>query len=180
MKRFIALLAVSLAALGAQAQSSTATAQPASKSSLATQDRKFLDDAAKAGVAEVALGGIAKDRAQSQQVKDFAATMVKDHTDANSKLQGIASGKGIAPPADMTSKDKRTQHKLEKLAGTAFDAAYVKSQLDAHKDAVALFRKESTSGRDPELKAFATDTLPTLEKHLQHVQDLAASNAKKR
>ncbi len=41
-----------------------------------------------------------------------------------------------------------------------------------HQKAVALFTKESTNGKDPELKAFATKTLPTLKEHLEMAKKL--------
>ena len=57
----------------------------------------------------------------------------------------------------------------------------VKSKLDKsflnqmaldHKKTIALFRRESRSGSDPDLKAFATKMLPTLEEHLKMVRSL--------
>jgi putative membrane protein len=63
--------------------------------------------------------------------------------------------------------------RLSKLDSPAFEAAYVKAQFAAHQDALALFTSESTAGKDAQLREFATTTLPTLEHHLQMVQQLA-------
>jgi len=41
-----------------------------------------------------------------------------------------------------------------------------------HKQTIALFRRESRSGNDPDLKAYAAKTLPTLEEHLKMVRSL--------
>jgi len=41
-----------------------------------------------------------------------------------------------------------------------------------HEEAVALFQKEASSGTDPDLKAFAQKTLPTLQEHLKMAQAL--------
>jgi putative membrane protein len=41
-----------------------------------------------------------------------------------------------------------------------------------HEKAVKLFSKESSSGKDAELKAFATKTLPTLQHHLEMARQL--------
>jgi putative membrane protein len=43
-----------------------------------------------------------------------------------------------------------------------------------HRTDVAEFKKESTSGQDAEVKAFATKTLPTLEEHLSLAEQMAA------
>lgn len=48
-------------------------------------------------------------------------------------------------------------------------------QTDAHKEAVSLFSDYSKNGTDPVLKQFATDTLPALQAHLDHVKQLKAS-----
>jgi putative membrane protein len=40
---------------------------------------------------------------------------------------------------------------------------------------VSLFEKEATKGTDPDLKAYAAKTLPTLKDHLKMAQDLQAS-----
>jgi len=59
-----------------------------------------------------------------------------------------------------------------------FDASYLSAQLDAHKDAVALFRDYAANGPTPSLNAFAEKTLPTLEHHLMMVEKLNAKHAK--
>jgi putative membrane protein len=44
-----------------------------------------------------------------------------------------------------------------------------------HNDAVSIFETESTSGQDPQLKDFATTTLPIIKEHLALAKQLAAS-----
>ena len=58
-------------------------ASAAQSGALAKGDRTFIEKAAKGGIAEVELGNLAQQKAQNQQVKDFAARMVKDHSKAN-------------------------------------------------------------------------------------------------
>ena len=45
-------------------------------------------------------------------------------------------------------------------------------QVSAHKDAVSLFERYSKDGDNPDLKAFASKTLPALKEHLQMAQNL--------
>jgi putative membrane protein len=137
------------------------------------QDRKFVTNAAEAGAAEVAMGKLASDRASSTDVKSFAARMVTDHQKAGDQLKSIASAKGVTPPDRLSKKDQSELDKLGRLKGVAFDKEYVKVQLAAHKDAIALFGSESKSGKDTDLKQFASTTLPTLQDHLQMVQQLS-------
>ena len=42
-----------------------------------------------------------------------------------------------------------------------------------HEKAVALFQKQAKSGDSPELKEFASKTLPTLQDHLKMARDLS-------
>jgi putative membrane protein len=41
-----------------------------------------------------------------------------------------------------------------------------------HQDAVQLFTSESSTGTNPDVKAFAAQTLPTLQQHLALAQSL--------
>jgi len=129
-------------------------------------DASFYKNAAEAGISEVDLGNLAEQKASSQDVKDFGAQMVKDHSAANEKLQSLAASKSISLPTSASVGDMATKAKLELLTGDTFDKSYIKSQIKAHHEAIALFKKESTSGQDPEAKSFASATLPKLHEHL--------------
>jgi putative membrane protein len=138
---------------------------------ISSQDRQFVHDAAGAGMEEVQLGQMATQQASSDQVKQFGQMMVTDHTKANNQLQTLASQKGIAIPTDLDSSARADVDKLSKLNGADFDHNYVDMQVTAHKDAIDLFNKEINDGQDADIKAFAAQTMPTLEKHLQAAQD---------
>jgi putative membrane protein len=137
-------------------------------------DADFYKRAAQAGIAEVEAGKLAQEKGKSQAVKDFGAMMVKDHTAANEKLQNIAASENIDLPTHASMKDMAAKAKLQVLSGDAFDKAYIKNQVAAHREAVALFRKEAAAGRDPPAKAFAAVTLPTLQGHLKKIDGIAA------
>lgn len=130
-------------------------------------DRTFVEKAAINGMAEVAMGKMAQDKGSSDAVKQFGARMVTDHTKANDELMQIASSKGVQPPADLDRKHKAESDKLSKLSGADFDRAYLKSQVAGHKDTASLLEKQSKSGRDADLKAFAAKTLPVVQDHMK-------------
>lgn len=135
-------------------------------------DKQFVIKAAHAGLAEVQLAQLALKKSTSADVKGFAQQMITDHSKANDTLKTLASGKGIPLPTQPDDRHLATYKRLEALTGRAFDAAYIQSQKDDHREAVALFRKQSQQGGDPALKQFASITLPTLENHRQHVEQL--------
>ena len=142
-------------------------ASAAQSGALAKGDRTFIEKAAKGGIAEVELGNLAQQKAQNEQVKDFAARMVKDHSKANDELKSIANAKGVTVPAEMDKSAVKEKEKLEKLAGAKFDREYMDHMVKDHKQDVAEFKKQADSGKDPQIKAFAAKTLPTLQEHLK-------------
>ena len=158
----------------ADTQSSSQAGQSAAqqaKAKLDAQDRKFLMDAAQGGLLEVEAGRLALERASSEQVRQFAQQLVKDHTDANEKLMQIAQDKGIELPKQLDAKHKQQLDKLSKLQGEEFDRAFI-TQLGHkdHKKDIQAFEKQARQGKDAELKSFAEETLPVLQKHLSMAQ----------
>ena len=143
--------------------------KPAAKAA-ATADHHFVMDVAMDGMAEVELGQLAQQKADSSEVKDFAKRMVDDHGKANDELKSIASSKNITWPTTIDAKHKAEHARLEKLSGAAFDRAYMQAMVSGHQNAVKAFRTESTSGKDADIKAFAAKTLPTIEEHLKEAQ----------
>jgi putative membrane protein len=137
-------------------------------------DADFFKHAAEGGISEVDAGTLAQSKGSSQAVKDFGAMMVKDHTDANAKLKSIASAESVDLPTSSSAKQMASKAKLEVLTGDTFDKSYIKSQVAAHQQTVALFQKEIASGSDAQAKAFATETLPTLKAHLKKIRQIAA------
>ncbi|HEY2780635.1 MAG TPA: DUF4142 domain-containing protein [Steroidobacteraceae bacterium] len=137
-------------------------------------DLSFYRAAAEGGLAEVEMGNMAQQQARSESVKEFGALMVKDHSAANEKLKQIAESKNITLPANTSVEEMATKAKLKVLSGSSFDKSYIKGMIKDHQEDIAEFKKEATTGRDPDARAFASATLPTLEAHLKKIQSIAA------
>jgi putative membrane protein len=137
-------------------------------------DATFYKHAAEGGIAEVELGNLAQQKSRNQSVKDFGAMMVKDHSAANDKLKAVAESKNITLPTSPSMGQMATKTKLEVLSGDTFDKSYIKGMIKDHQDDIAEFKKEASSGQDPDAKAFAKATLPTLKTHLSKIQSIAA------
>lgn len=159
---FAALLIIPAAAL---AQSG--------KSALSAADSKFVTEAAQGGMAEVELGRLATEKAQSDDVKKFGQRMVDDHTKANDQLKQIAAQKNVTLPSDVGSKNRAEIDRLSKLSGADFDRAYMRMMVRDHRKDVSEFQKEANSGKDSDIKNFASSTLPTLQDHLKEAQSIA-------
>lgn len=174
-----------LCCLGAFAQTTSTSSDAAmskganSAGHLAAADRTFIRKAAEGGMAEVQLGQLAADHASSQDVKQFGQRMVDDHTKANDQLKQLAGQKGVPIPEKLSAKDAATKARLEKLSGAAFDHAYMQDMVQDHTKDVSEFRTESKTAKDPDVKSFASQTLPTLEDHLKQAKSIAPKGAKK-
>jgi len=135
--------------------------------------KKFISDAAEGGMMEVELGRLAMQKAGSDAVRNFGVQMVQDHTRANTELKAVAARKDIDVPNDLSSSQKSTIDTLSKLSGADFDKEYMSNMVKDHKADVKEFETQANKGNDPEVKAFAAKTLPTLQKHLQMARDVA-------
>jgi len=134
-------------------------------------DEAFAMAAANGGLAEVEMGKLVADHASSPDVKKFGQRMVDDHGKANEELSRILAQKNMTPPTALKGKEKSTYDKLAKLNGAAFDREYMSDMVKDHEKDVKEFEHESTSGKDPDLKAFAGKTLPTLQDHLKMAKE---------
>lgn len=143
----------------------------------AATSNDFVDKAAQSGITEVEAGKLALQKSSSADVKTFAQHMVDDHTKANQELMALAKKHDLEVPDDAALMDKAKKAILE-MRDESFDKAYANNQVNAHEEAVELFKKESTSSDNAELKAFATEKLPILEKHLQMAKELQSKYAK--
>lgn len=157
-------------------RNSGATGEQAGMSAMSSQDRNFLMDAAMGGMMEVELGRLAVQNGASDAVKQFGQRMVDDHSKANTELMSLATSKGITLPTELDEKHRAHVTKLSGKTGADFDRDYSKMMLSDHNKDVSAFEKQSTKGADPDLKAFATRTLPTLQEHLQMAKALNPGN----
>jgi putative membrane protein len=133
-------------------------------------DSTFVMKMANGGMAEVELGKLAVKNGGSQDVKSLGQRMIDDHSKAGDELKAIAERKNIAWPTQLDAKDKALHDKLAALNGDAFDRAYLNAMLSDHKKDAAELRTESKSGKDPDVKAWAAKTLPTVEDHLKQFE----------
>jgi putative membrane protein len=137
---------------------------------LSKADSSFVMEAAAGGLMEVQAGQLAQQNASSQRVKDFGNMMVTDHSKANDELKSYASGHGITLPDSLPASMKKHLDAMKNMKGSAFDKHYVSMMVDDHQKDVAKFKKESSDANDAQLKTWAGNTLPTLQKHLDSIQ----------
>lgn len=129
-----------------------------------TTAKHFLTVASIGNLQEVNAGQLAAQKAKAADVRSFGQMMVKDHGDAEQKLMQLAKLKNINIP-EAASGDIQPDTALQN-AGDNFDRLYVHAMLAGHTSTVQTFETYATNGKDPDVRRFAQQTLPTLKKHL--------------
>lgn len=155
-----------------------------------TDVRDFVKEVAIINTAEVQLGQLAQERAQNRDVKQFAAMMVRDHTQAGNELKQAVSAHGVQMPSGLDAKHESVMKRLRDMRGAEFDREYMKTMVEGHREARDLIQARArgtrnttstagTAGGDPiaQLESavgqWAMKTLPTVEQHLQKAQEIS-------
>ncbi len=150
---------------------------PASKSPAATNtitgaDKDFVLQAEKDGIQERVLGRMAQEQSQNDAVKDYGKMLVKDHSDALQKLVDLMNKNGMQQPKGLPEERSEAVKKLQGLSGPGFDKEFVNMMVKDHQKAVDEFRHVAATAQNADVRDYAKNTLPTLEKHLKDAQDL--------
>ncbi len=121
-----------------------------------------------ANLQEVSAGQLAEQKAKNADVKAFGQMMVKDHRDVEQKLMQLVRQNGYRIPPEATG---GIQPDLNlKNASDNFDAMFIHAMLAGHGNTVQIFETYATTGKDQDVRAFAQQTLPTLEAHLAAIK----------
>ena len=144
----------------------------AAQTSLQPADQEFVNKAAKIGMAEVQLGNTVSGRAESPEVRGYAERMVADHTRSNDELRSFATSKRMTLPTELNADKKELDTRLASLSGAELDRTYMDAMVQDHATAISEFERASNEASDPDLKAWATKTLPALQEHHKMAQDI--------
>jgi putative membrane protein len=134
---------------------------------------KFLKEAADHNLAEVQLGKLASERAQSDDVKKFAKRMVDDHQKAYDEVKQLAQSKNVQVPSEVSAAKKKEHDRLARMQGAEFDRAYMQMMVREHNHDVKTFQDKSKNAKDADVKNWVGQTLPTLQDHQQMAKDVA-------
>jgi putative membrane protein len=155
-------------------QDAAAAAVGTASAELTTTTEGFVQAAAMSDMYEIEAGKIAAERAHSAEIKAFANEMVAAHTKTSATLKAkLAEGNvSVALPTELDARHKGMIDNLTGAAPEDFDQRYTNQQVNAHEEAVILFRGYSENGENAVLKAAAAETLPLIQQHLEHIKNL--------
>lgn len=138
----------------------------------------FVRKAAISDMLEIESAKVALERTKSPQVRDFAQMMIKEHTATTTKIKGIvAQDKLAAPPTALDEAHAQMLADIKAADAAGFDTAYLDQQTKAHDEALATMRGYAENGTNPALKAFAAETAPKVQMHLDKAKSLDEAGA---
>ncbi len=156
------------------AAATAATAQTAPN----LTDPEVAHVAVTANSIDIAAGKFALTVSTNAQVKQFANTMITDHSAVNAQAGALAKKLGVTPKDNAVSQSlvvgATAAHKsMENLKGAAFDHAYINREVAYHQAVLdALDKVLVPTTENAELKKLLTDVRPAFVAHLAHAKEV--------
>jgi putative membrane protein len=133
----------------------------------------FANEAAASNQFEILSAEVALKRSQSPEVKDFAASIIKDHRRAQDELQAAAKADSINLTVNLTAEQVQSLKALEQAEDSQFDSAFLSAQMKAHDRAISILGSYADAGEAGSLKTWATAYYPTVRMHKVRSQSLS-------
>jgi len=173
MKKILLASVFVMTATSAFAQSATESTGVNSALGVAPRTGDFILQASASDMFEIESSKLALQKGD-ETTKAFAQQMITDHEKTSAELKALLAGGKVQgnPVTALTEDHKEEVDELAKLEGAEFNEEYIDDQVEAHEDAVDLFKRYAEEGENAELKAWAAKTLPALEHHYKMAQDL--------
>lgn len=156
MKTMFIVAGFAIAASGGVACAATAT----------PTDKAFVAKVSQGGQFEVEAGRLADQKGSAQDVRDFGAMEVHDHTLVGDKLKSISSQEGVSFSPELNPEFSAKLSHLQSLSGPAFDTAYMQEMATLHSGDGAAFAKEARQGGSPAYREFGAETAKIVQRHI--------------
>ena len=153
----------------------TDTAKPAAA---ALNDAQIAHIAVTANAIDSAAGVMAKKQGSAKSVKDFAQTMIDDHTAVNKKAVALATKLKVTPEDNDVSKSLKSgadasTSNLQGKSGADFDKGYIDNEVTYHQSVLDALDKTLIPGaQNAELKSLLEQVRPQIAAHLARAKDV--------
>jgi predicted outer membrane protein len=155
--------------------------------------RVFVEEMSDASLGAIKLGEMAAGKATNQEIREFARSIIVDHSRTLSELAQPAAALGVRLPVELDPTYRAIGARLYQLDGTDFDREYIYVMIEHHGTMAGRLRARignrrnstqgadegrdmviGTSGRAAEhpLALWASRTLPNVERHLERLRRL--------
>jgi putative membrane protein len=136
-----------------------------------SDEQAFIKEAVQGNIAEVRLGELAAQRAETDTVRKFGETLRMDHQAALQRATNLAKSLKVEPPTEPTTEARGIYDGLSQLSGSEFDAAFVSHMITLHEAAIATYSRNASSNNDA-VATMVAEALPKLKAHLATAQAL--------
>ena len=141
-------------------------------------DAEVAHVAVTANAIDAELAALVESRASDAEVREFARTMIRDHTAVNERAGALAGRLGVTPADNAVSRSLRegaeeAKRRLTVLRRSAFDRAYIDREVGYHQavlDALDGLLIPTTS--NGELRALLEEVRPAIAAHLAHAKGI--------
>ena len=128
-------------------------------------------------VLDSASGAIAATKATDPEVRQYAQMMVADHHDMREEGRALAARLNITPEAPSNDQSEANQSAIiasleQTERGEAFDRTYIGHAVRTHESALATARNAASSTRHPEVRTYAQNAIPVIERHLNRAREI--------
>ena len=155
------------------------TASPAAAPAAPTlNDAQIAHVTVTANSIDSAAGTVAKGKATAKAVKDFARTMISDHSSVNEQAVALAKKLAVTPEDNDVSRQLRTNAdqaaaSLQGKSGAEFDKAYIDNEVTYHQGVLDALDKTLIPGaQNAELKALLEKVRPNFAAHLARAKNI--------
>lgn len=129
---------------------------------------------------DISYARLVPSRAQRDDVKQFAARMLTDHTGVNGLVTQLLQKLDLAPEDNSLSLDMRDESAnkrdlMRELTGYAFDSTYMENEVAYHQKFLSsIDNLMLRDARHADLRGLLTAVRPAVAAHLAHAEQVRA------
>jgi putative membrane protein len=137
-------------------------------------DQQFVSQVGAANLLEVRLSQAAQQKGGNTSVKQFAQSMIVDHTDMQKQWIAVAKKDNIKFTTELNPQQLQQVQQLTKMSGADLDRAYMSMMVQSHRDNVDAFTRERSAPHSPDVRQLIESSLPRLQQHLSQAQQISS------
>ena len=166
---------------GTDTSGASAAATPPPPAAPAINDAQIAHIVVTANSIDSSAGVMAKQKGASKSVKDFAQTMITDHSSLNKQSVSLAKKLNVTPEDNdvsrqLTSGADQSKSNLQNMTGAAFDSSYIAHEVDYHQAVLDALDKTLIPGaQNAELKSLLEKARPIVAAHLDRAKSVQGS-----
>lgn len=129
--------------------------------------------------AEIEQARLARIRGNDPRVRQFAESMIEQHTASTQKASALAAQYGLSaaqsrPANELQETALTTRTTLERTPLRKFDMAYMQAQIQQHQEVLEILRDLITAADNEDLTVRLQANQEMVQEHLHRAQELLA------